>query len=89
MPCSDNLLLASLSKSDMGLLLPHLKVVQFEQHQILFEAGDRIVTVYFPLTAIISLVVFLSSGQSVEARKTCDESRRNPACRRGRGLQRE
>lgn len=67
MPYTDNLLLASLSKSDIGLLLPHLKLVQFEQHQILFEAGDRIVTVYFPLTAIISLVVFLSSGQSVEA----------------------
>ena len=67
MPHKDNLLLASLSDSDMKLLLPHLKLIQVEQHQLLFEPGDKILNTYFPLTAIVSLVVLLSSGQSIEA----------------------
>jgi CRP-like cAMP-binding protein len=67
MPHTDNLLLASLSQRDIALLLPHLKPVQVQQHQLLFEPGDKISTTYFPLTAIVSLVVLLSGGQSVEA----------------------
>ena len=67
MPHKDNLLLASLSESDIKLLLPHLKLMQVKQHQLLFEPGDKILATYFPLTAIVSLVVLLSSGQSVEA----------------------
>src|SRR3954466_2432718 len=67
MPHNDNLLLASLSESDIKLLLPHLKLIDVKQHQLLFEPGDRISTTYFPLTAIVSLVVLLSSGQSIEA----------------------
>jgi CRP-like cAMP-binding protein len=67
MPHNDNLLLASLSESDIKLLLPHLKLIHVKQHQLLFEPGDRISTTYFPLTAIVSLVVLLSSGQSIEA----------------------
>jgi CRP-like cAMP-binding protein len=67
MPHTDNLLLASLSQSDIKLLLPHLKLMHVKQHDLLFEPGDKIFTTYFPLTAIVSLVVLLSSGQSVEA----------------------
>jgi CRP-like cAMP-binding protein len=67
MPHADNLLLASLSRSDIALLLPRLKVVEVKQRQILFEPGDRVLNAYFPLTAIVSLVVLLSSGHSVEA----------------------
>ena len=67
MPHKDNLLLASLSTSDMARLLPHLKVARVEQHQVLFEAGDTLETTYFPLTAIVSLVVGLSNGVTVEA----------------------
>src|SRR4051812_22651913 len=67
MPHTENLLLASLSESDLKLLLPHLKLMQVKQHQILFEPGSKILTTYFPLTAIVSLVVLLSGGQSVEA----------------------
>jgi CRP-like cAMP-binding protein len=66
-PHTDNRLLASLSESDIKLLLPHLKQVQVKQHQVLFEPGEKILTTYFPLNAIVSLVVLLSTGQSVEA----------------------
>src|SRR3954471_17475597 len=36
-------------------------------YQILFDTGDTLHTTYFPLTAIVSLVVLLSTGESVEA----------------------
>jgi CRP-like cAMP-binding protein len=67
MPHTENRLLAALSPSDLALLKPHLKTLQVKQHQILFEPGDKLYTTYFPLTAIVSLVVLLSKGESVEA----------------------
>ncbi|TYL83891.1 Crp/Fnr family transcriptional regulator [Bradyrhizobium rifense] len=67
MPHKDNLLLASLSPGDLAALQPHLKLAHFEQEQVLFEAGDTIDATYFPTSAVVSIVVTLSSGQVVEA----------------------
>jgi CRP-like cAMP-binding protein len=67
MPYTDNLLLASLSPGDTALLLPHLKLVDVKQHQILFAAGDELPLTYFPVTAVVSLVVGLSNGVMIEA----------------------
>jgi len=66
MPHKD-LLLASLSSGDLAALQPHLKLAHFEQEQSLFEAGDNIEAAYFPTSAVISIVVTLSTGQVVEA----------------------
>jgi CRP-like cAMP-binding protein len=62
-----NLLLAYLSAADLKLLELHLRPQQFQQHKILFEAGDSVTTAYFPYDAIISLVVTLSGGEAIEA----------------------
>ncbi|WP_439369653.1 Crp/Fnr family transcriptional regulator [Bradyrhizobium sp. DASA03120] len=62
-----NRLLNALSSSDAAALQPHLKSVQLRQKQILYETGQPITLVYFPTGAVISLVVDLSSGASVEA----------------------
>jgi CRP-like cAMP-binding protein len=67
MPHKDNLLLASLSPGDLAALQPHLKLVHLEQEQVLFEAGDTIDATYFPTSAVVSIVVVLSSGEVVEA----------------------
>jgi CRP-like cAMP-binding protein len=64
---SSNAILASLSSDDAAALQPHLKLVDLEQKKVLFEPGGSISTVYFPLTAVISLVVGLSSGEMIEA----------------------
>lgn len=64
---SQNLLLASLLPNDFAALQPHLKTVQLESKQVLFESGDRIGVAYFPTTCVISLVVALSSGEMIEA----------------------
>jgi CRP-like cAMP-binding protein len=66
MPDMTNLLLDSLSASDAASIRPLLKPVHLELKQILFDAGGQINAVYFPTGAVISLVIDLSSGASVE-----------------------
>jgi len=62
-----NAVFAALSQADNAALRPHLKSVQLNQTLVLFEAGDPIKAIYFPTTALISLVVTLSTGEVVEA----------------------
>ena len=45
---------------------PHLKSIPAPQHKVLFEAGDQIRFAYFPLSAAVSIVVSLSTGELVE-----------------------
>jgi CRP-like cAMP-binding protein len=67
MSSQQNLLLASLSSSDGAALRPFLKSVQLAHQAVLFEAGGEINRVYFPTGAIVSMVVTLSSGETLEA----------------------
>jgi len=62
-----NAILASLSESDAVALRPHLKATHLQQKTVLFEAGDNIKAVYFPITAVVSLVVSLATGETTEA----------------------
>jgi CRP-like cAMP-binding protein len=62
-----NLLLSLFSPSDLKRLESHLKPARFEQHYVLFEADEEISHVYFPTSAVVSLVVTLSSGDMIEA----------------------
>ena len=62
-----NRLLEALSPSDAAALRPHLTSVVLHQKQILYEVGHPINLVYFPTGAVVSPVVDLTSGASVEA----------------------
>lgn len=62
-----NLLINSLAADDLAALRRILKPTQLQQHKVLFDTGDSIRDVYFPTTAIVSLVVTLSTGEMVEA----------------------
>ena len=62
-----NLLLDQLSSDDFRRLEPYLKTTPIKQHSVLFEAEEPIKHVYFPQGAVVSLVVTLKSGQTVEA----------------------
>lgn len=64
---SSNIILDSLPPQDADALRDILKPVRLEQARILFEAGEAITHVYFPTSAIISLVVTLSTGEMIEA----------------------
>ncbi|MGA2996214.1 Crp/Fnr family transcriptional regulator [Bradyrhizobium sp.] len=61
-----NLILNRFSQPDLERLKPHLKVVTFAQHSTLFEANQKIKHVYFPTSAVVSLVVSLSTGEMIE-----------------------
>ena len=62
-----NAMLASLSETDSAALRPHLKATHLQQKTVLFDPGDTITTVYFPTTAVVSLVVALATGEMTES----------------------
>jgi len=62
-----NLLLASLAPADFELLRPYLRSHAFQQHDVLFEAGDAVSMAFFPFDCVVSLVVTLSGGETIEA----------------------
>jgi CRP-like cAMP-binding protein len=64
---SANHLLASLGAEKTAALLPHRKVLDLPPDTVLFETGDTIETVYFPLSGVVSVVVDLANGQMIEA----------------------
>jgi CRP-like cAMP-binding protein len=67
MPHAANFLLASLPASDIGAIRSHLRTVDLPQGMVLFEVGDPITQVYFPHSGIVSLVVPLESGETIES----------------------
>lgn len=62
-----NLFLSSLPIEDQERLKVVLKPIDLAQGHVLFEMSDRVSHVYFPESAIISLVLPLSNGEAVEA----------------------
>jgi CRP-like cAMP-binding protein len=62
-----NYLLASLAAEKIAALMPHLKIVELPPETVLFETGDTIKTVYFPLSGVVSVVVDLATGEMIEA----------------------
>jgi CRP-like cAMP-binding protein len=64
---SNNSFLASLSAGDIAAIQAHIKPVKLEHKRVLFEQGNTIPMVYFPTSGVISIVVALSTGETVEA----------------------
>src|SRR5690349_10107756 len=61
-----NRLLASLPREEMERLLPHLGRVSFALGEVIYESGGRQSYIYFPTTAIISLLYLMENGSSAE-----------------------
>ena len=62
----ENRLLASLPKDEYKRLLPHLEKVSLPLREILYEADGPIPHIYFPLTGVVSLVIIVEGGVSLE-----------------------
>jgi CRP-like cAMP-binding protein len=62
-----NNLLSSLSSDDFALLAGHLSQVDLEKGRLLYDPGDKIDTVYFPLDCVISLMTLMESGAAIES----------------------
>jgi CRP-like cAMP-binding protein len=61
-----NDLLAALSKDDLDIWQPSLERVELRLGQVLFESGATVTGVFFPTTAIVSLLYTLEDGGSAE-----------------------
>jgi len=61
-----NQLLAALPQLAYERLLPHLELVQMPLGETLYESGVELRYVYFPTTAIVSLLYVMKDGASAE-----------------------
>lgn len=61
-----NHLLAALPQSEGERLFPHLEWVPLPLGEALYESGGRLNHVYFPTTAIVSLLYVMENGASAE-----------------------
>jgi CRP-like cAMP-binding protein len=61
-----NLLLAALPNTEWDRWLPQLEAVAMPLGQVLYESGDTLSHVYFPTTAIVSLLYVMENGSSAE-----------------------
>src|ERR1700694_1377852 len=62
-----SLILLSIADSDYSSLRPHLEYVSLPNHLVLHEAGRKLEFAYFPNRGLISLVVVMKDGKTVEA----------------------
>lgn len=61
-----NHLLAALPVDVQERLFPKMKLVKLPLGTVIYESGDKMVNVYFPVDAIISLLYVMESGASAE-----------------------
>lgn len=61
-----NSLLASLPDDVRGRLFPHLESMQMPLADVIYESGTQLHHVYFPTTAIVSLLYVMEDGASAE-----------------------
>jgi CRP-like cAMP-binding protein len=61
-----NQLLAGLSLDERKRLFPHLQLVAMPLGNVLYESGDLLRHVYFPLDCIVSLLYVMQDGASAE-----------------------
>src|ERR1700732_4478050 len=61
-----NHLLAALPASDFQRLASHLELVPMKLGEVLYESGGQLRYVYFPTTAILSLLYVMEDGASAE-----------------------
>jgi CRP-like cAMP-binding protein len=61
-----NHLLAALPAADFARLAPHLELLPMRLGETLCESGGQMSHVYFPTTAVVSLLNLMDSGVSIE-----------------------
>jgi len=62
-----NRILLAIPDNEFWLLRPHLENVELDSHKILHEAHELLQYAYFPNDGLLSLVVVLAEGKTVEA----------------------
>lgn len=65
-PYADNDLLSGLPETEQAVLHPHLQEIEVARGQVLAEAGQPAKYVYFPTTAVLSMVGSTEAGATIE-----------------------
>ena len=67
-PCSplQNHILAALGVAERDRIFPDLQLVPMPLGRVLYESGDPLLHVYFPVDSIISLLYVMENGASAE-----------------------
>jgi CRP-like cAMP-binding protein len=63
---SANRLLSALAPKDFAMMEPHLSLVDLPLGMLLFESGDTITNIYFPIDCVVSIVAVLKDGTTPE-----------------------
>jgi CRP-like cAMP-binding protein len=66
-PPQQNDILSRIPIAELAAIMEHAAEIDCAGREVMFEAGDTIETVYFPLTGMASLVIVLENGTTVEA----------------------
>ena len=61
-----NHILEALPQAERERLYPHLKLVALPLGKVLYESGDTLRHIYFPVDSIVSLLYVLNNGASAE-----------------------
>ena len=61
-----NLLLAAISEDELARWWPQMELVEMPLGQVLYESGKALDYVYFPISAIVSILYVLENGSSAE-----------------------
>jgi CRP-like cAMP-binding protein len=62
-----NRLIEALPAEDLGLVSPHLTLIDLERGRLLYDPGDAIDTIYFPHDGVISLMTLMENGAAIES----------------------
>lgn len=62
----NNFLLASLHDDELNRITPKLETVDLELGEVLYESGEKMDHIYFPTTAIISMLYIMENGGTAE-----------------------
>lgn len=64
---SKNRILNLLPREDLAQLSPIMTLVDMEKGRLLFDPGDTITHVYFPIDGVISIMTLMTNGEAIES----------------------
>ena len=64
----DNLWIAALDPADRKRIEPHLHERPFAQGQMLYDAGEAVEEVWFPMSGVVSLMTLVDDDRMVQVR---------------------